>query len=73
MLAEAVQTVMRKYALPEPYEQLKKLTRGAQMDEALFKKVLAQLDIPAAAKRELAALTPAGYIGLAEELTRGER
>jgi len=72
VLAEAVQTVMRKYGLPEPYEQLKKLTRGEQMDEALFKSVLAKLDIPTAAKRELATLTPAGYIGLAEELARAK-
>jgi adenylosuccinate lyase len=71
VLSEAVQTVMRKYGLPEPYEQLKKLTRGEQMDEVLFKAVLAQLDIPAVAKRELAALTPATYVGLARELTEG--
>lgn len=68
VLAEAVQTVMRKHGLPEPYEQLKKLTRGQQMDEALFKSVLSELDIPQTAKRELQALTPAAYIGLAQKL-----
>lgn len=70
VLAEAVQTVMRRYGAEEPYEQLKKLTRGQQMDEALYRKVLDGLDIPAGARQALEALTPSSYIGLAERLAR---
>ena len=70
VLAEAVQTVMRRYGAQEPYEQLKTLTRGQQMDEALYREVLAGLDIPDAARRELEALTPSTYIGLAPALAR---
>jgi len=68
VLAEAVQTVMRRYGAEEPYEQLKTLTRGQQMDEALYREVLAGLDIPAAARAELETLTPATYLGLAQPL-----
>ena len=70
VLAEAVQTVMRRHGSKEPYEQLKKLTRGQQMDEALYREVLAGLDIPAEAKAELESLTPSAYIGLAASLAR---
>lgn len=69
VLAEAVQTVMRRYGGEEPYERLKKLTRGQQMDEALYREVLAGLDIPDDARAELEALTPSTYIGLARELS----
>ncbi len=68
VLAEAVQTVMRRYGAEEPYEQLKSLTRGQQMDEALYREVLAGLDIPDAARKELESLTPATYLGLAATL-----
>jgi len=70
VLAEAVQTVMRRYGAEEPYEQLKKLTRGQQMDEALYRQVLGGLDIPAEARRALELLTPSSYVGLAERLAR---
>jgi len=70
VLAEAVQTVMRRYGAEEPYEQLKKLTRGQQMDEALYRQVLGGLDIPAEARRALEQLTPSSYVGLAERLAR---
>jgi adenylosuccinate lyase len=70
VLAEAVQTVMRRHGCPEPYEQLKALTRGQQMDEALYREVLAGLDIPDDARRELEALTPSTYVGLAPVLAR---
>jgi adenylosuccinate lyase len=72
VLAEAVQTVMRRYGCPEPYEQLKTLTRGRQLDEALYRDVLAGLDIPAEAKAALERLTPSAYIGLARELAEKE-
>jgi adenylosuccinate lyase len=73
VLAEAVQTVMRKYALAEPYEQLKRATRGRQLDEAVYRRLLAELDLPAAARRELETLTPATYTGIAGRLARTER
>ncbi len=72
ILAEAVQTVMRKHGIAEPYEQLKRVTRGKQLDEALFKKILEQLELPSEARAELAQLQPANYTGLASRLaTRG--
>jgi adenylosuccinate lyase len=68
VLAEPVQTVMRRYGLPEPYEQLKALTRGQGMTEATMRAFIASLDLPADAKQRLLDLTPATYIGLAAEL-----
>jgi len=70
VLAEAVQTVMRRHGLPNPYEQLKALTRGHGITEAAMREFVATLDLPTDAKARLAALTPAGYIGLAERLAR---
>ncbi len=70
VLAEAVQTVMRRYGLPEPYEQLKALTRGNAIDEAALRTFVAGLDLPADAKQRLLALRPADYIGLAASLAR---
>ncbi|MCZ6887450.1 MAG: adenylosuccinate lyase [Gammaproteobacteria bacterium] len=68
VLAEAVQTVMRRAGLPEPYEQLKNLTRGQQFDEKLFKDLIAALDLPDEVRTSLAALTPEAYTGLATRL-----
>jgi adenylosuccinate lyase len=68
VLAEAVQTVMRRYGLPEPYEQLKALTRGQGITRDALKAFVGQLDLPADVKQRLLDLTPAGYIGLAAEL-----
>ena len=73
VLTEAVQTVMRRYGAEEPYEQLKRLTRGRQMDEALYREVLNGLDIPEQARSQLENLTPSGYIGLAARLAAGRR
>ena len=70
MLAEPVQTVMRRHGLPNPYEQLKALTRGQGIDAAALREFIAGLDLPAAAKARLLALTPGGYVGLAEKLSR---
>jgi adenylosuccinate lyase len=72
VLSEAVQTVMRKHGLREPYEQLKQVTRGRQLDAALYAEVLESLALPDAARRELEALTPAVYTGLATRLARLE-
>ncbi|MDH3644333.1 MAG: hypothetical protein OES38_19665, partial [Gammaproteobacteria bacterium] len=71
VLTEAVQTVMRKHGVAEPYEQLKAATRGKQLDRALFQKVLETVELPAAARLALQQLTPADYIGIADRLTRG--
>ena len=73
VLAEPVQTVMRRYGLPNPYEQLKALTRGQGITEASMHEFIAALDLPDSAKRELLALTPARYIGHAETLAKNIR
>ena len=68
VLAEAVQTVMRKEGLDEPYERLKELTRGRELDQASFKALIEALDLPAPTLDALRRLTPAGYTGLAQRL-----
>jgi len=70
VLAEAVQTVMRRHGLPEPYEQLKHLTRGQGITEASLREFISMLDLPDADKQRLLELTPSGYTGLAGQLTR---
>jgi adenylosuccinate lyase len=70
VLAEAVQTVMRRYGLPEPYEQLKALTRGHGITKDSMREFIGGLDLPAEAKQRLLALTPGSYIGLAEGLAK---
>ena len=70
VLAEPIQTVMRRFGLPEPYEQLKKFTRGEVMTRELMQGFIAALDIPEEAKQRLLAMTPASYIGKAAELAR---
>lgn len=70
VLAEAVQTVMRRYGLPEPYEQLKALTRGQGITKASMHDFIAKLELPAEARQRLLELTPGGYIGLAGGLAK---
>ncbi len=70
VLGEAVQTVMRRYGIPEPYEKLKALTRGKGIDAHSIRAFIQQLDIPDEAKRDLTALAPRDYTGDAETLTR---
>jgi adenylosuccinate lyase len=70
VLAEPVQTVMRRHGLPNPYEQLKALTRGQGIDAAAMRAFVEGLDLPSEAKARLAAMTPASYTGLAEALAR---
>ncbi len=70
VLAEAVQTVMRRYGLPEPYEQLKALTRGQGITKDSMHAFITSLDLPADAKQRLLELTPGSYIGLAEPLAK---
>ena len=68
--AEAVQTVMRRYGVPHPYEQLKALTRGKGITPETMRAFIEGLEIPADAKARLMELTPATYIGKAPELAR---
>ena len=68
LLAEAVQTVMRKHHLPEAYEQLKALTRGQPITRESLHAFIQALDLPAEEKQRLLQLTPATYLGLAGKL-----
>jgi adenylosuccinate lyase len=61
---------MRRHGLANPYEQLKALTRGQGIDAKAMREFVEGLDLPAAAKARLKALTPAAYIGLAEKLAK---
>jgi len=70
VLAEAVQTVMRRHGLPNPYEQLKALTRGHGITEQSMREFIATLDLPDDARQRLLRMTPGSYIGLAEKLAR---
>jgi adenylosuccinate lyase len=70
VLAEAVQTVMRRYGLPEPYEQLKALTRGQGITRESMREFISSLEMPADAKQRLLELTPGTYTGLAGVLAR---
>ncbi|MEO8278687.1 MAG: adenylosuccinate lyase [Ideonella sp.] len=70
VLAEPIQTVMRRYGLPEPYEQLKAFTRGQPMTRELMQGFVARLALPEAEKTRLLAMTPGSYIGMASELAR---
>jgi len=73
VLGEAIQTVMRRYDIPEPYEKLKALTRGKDgIDQAALESFIESLDVPDAVKVELQKLTPASYIGLAEKLAQSD-
>lgn len=63
VLAEPIQTVMRRYAIEGAYEKLKELTRGQAINEAAMQSFVESLDIPQQAKADLKALTPASYIG----------
>ena len=69
VLAEPVQTVMRRYGVPNPYEQLKELTRGKGITPEALREFIQKLAIPDAAKQDLLQMTPASYIGKAIELT----
>ena len=70
VLAEAVQTVMRRHGLPNPYEQLKALTRGQGINEASMREFIQGLDLPEDEKQRLLVMTPGSYTGLAERMAR---
>ncbi|MCD6004378.1 adenylosuccinate lyase [Halomonas sp. IOP_6] len=66
VLAEPIQTVMRRYGIEKPYEKLKELTRGKRIDQAGFAAFIDTLELPESVKNELKALSPASYIGNAK-------
>lgn len=70
VLAEPIQTVMRRYAIEQPYEKLKELTRGQRVTGDGMRAFVEKLDLPAQAKAELMALTPHSYTGYAAELAK---
>jgi adenylosuccinate lyase len=70
VLAEAVQTVMRRYGIPEPYEKLKALTRGQAVSKEILLEFIQSLDIPEEEMKRLLELTPETYIGLAAQQAR---
>ena len=70
VLAEPIQTVMRRYGIPEPYEKVKALTRGQAITQETLQTFVSTLELPDDVKQELMQLTPSGYVGLAESLTQ---
>jgi adenylosuccinate lyase len=70
VLAEPIQTVMRRYALPNPYERLKELTRGKAITRESIQAFIATLELPDDEKARLMAMTPGNYIGKAIELAK---
>ena len=70
VLAEPIQTVMRRYGLPQPYEQLKALTRGKGITQEALQEFISGLALPAEVKARLLALTPRSYIGMAQTLAK---
>lgn len=70
VLAEAIQTVMRRHGIEAPYEKLKALTRGQEIDADTLRGFVEGLELPADAKADLAALTPDRYVGLAAALAK---
>ena len=70
VLAEPVQTVMRRYGIANPYEQLKELTRGKGISKDALREFVTTLAIPQDAKDLLLAMTPSNYVGIAEQLAR---
>jgi adenylosuccinate lyase len=70
LLAEPIQTVMRRYGIANPYEKLKELTRGNRVSREGMQSFVQSLEIPAAAKTELLELTPWGYTGKAVDLAK---
>ena len=67
VLAEPIQTVMRRYGIDKPYEKLKALTRGNKIDQATIEVFVQGLDMPDQAKADLIAMLPSTYIGNAAQ------
>lgn len=73
VLGEAIQTVMRRYGIKEPYEKLKALTRGQDITPETLAVFVQNLELPEAVKAELSRLSPADYIGIAPQLARSAK
>jgi adenylosuccinate lyase len=67
VLAEPIQTVMRRYGIQKPYEKLKELTRGRRVNQLIMQDFVRGLDLPEKARQQLMQLTPASYIGNAPQ------
>jgi len=72
VLAEPIQTVMRRHGVDNPYERLKTLTRGRSVDADTFRELIDALEIPEEARQRLRSLSPETYLGLAAALARGQ-
>jgi adenylosuccinate lyase len=70
LLAEPIQTVMRRFGVENAYEQLKALTRGQRVDADSLRRFISGLEIPEEARRALLELSPQSYTGCAEDLAR---
>lgn len=70
ILAEPIQTIMRRYGIAQPYEKLKELTRGRKIDEAILREFVNKLDLPDEVKIQLANLRPQDYLGYAADLAK---
>ena len=70
VLAEAIQTVMRRYQLEQPYEKLKSFTRGKRIDKNTLQQFITELSLPEDVKKQLLEMTPSDYIGYAAELAK---
>jgi adenylosuccinate lyase len=68
VLAEPIQTIMRKHGIEEPYEKLKAMTRGEQLNEASIEQMIEQLELPEEVKNQIRQITPSNYIGAAVRL-----
>jgi len=68
VMAEPIQTIMRRYGIANPYEKLKEFTRGHRVDQVAIHDFISKLDLPDEAKARLLELTPATYVGIAAEL-----
>ena len=70
VLAEPIQTVMRKVGMANPYERLTELTRGRRVTAEIMKEFVGSLELPEADKKRLMEMSPASYVGMAEKLAR---
>jgi len=70
VLGEAIQMVMRRFNMEQPYEKLKAFTRGKQINQQMLQQFINELDLPAEVKKQLLALTPHDYLGYAKELAK---
>ena len=70
VLAEPIQMIARKYTHTDPYELLKKYTRGKKLDKKTIEAIISELDIPIKEKNKLMKLKPSDYIGMSESLSK---